>query len=158
MCCDLWPTAKLSCLPCVKALGTRQSACATVSCHHRLFLAECRVMHTAKALPCARQKTHGKEGLCRRLVAVGLLPCATHGKAFAVCKPGFAVCFRHTANSLCPVGASELGPLSISIASPATPDLLQPLRPRRPRHPPVLMLLLAARLPTCYCCSAKGRG
>ena len=38
-----------------------------------------------------------------RLVAVGLLPCATHGKAFAVCKPGFAVCFRHTANSLCPV-------------------------------------------------------
>ena len=31
-----------------------------------------------------------------RLVAVGLLPCATHGKVFAVC-------FRHTANSLCPV-------------------------------------------------------
>ena len=41
--------------------------------------------------------------LCRCMVAVGLLPCATHGKAFAVCKPGFAVCFRHTANSLCPV-------------------------------------------------------
>jgi len=60
-------------------------------------------MHTAKALPCAQQKTHGKEGLCHRLVAVGLLPCATHGKAFAVCKPGFAVCFWHTANSLCPV-------------------------------------------------------
>jgi len=81
VCCGLWHTAKLPCLPCVKTLGTRQSACATISCRHRLFFAECRVMHTAKALPCARQKTHGKEGLCRRLVAVGLLSCATHGKS-----------------------------------------------------------------------------
>jgi len=51
----------------------------------------------------SNKKAHCKEGLCRRLVAVGLLLCATHGKAFAVCKPGFAVCFWHTANSLCPV-------------------------------------------------------
>ena len=107
VCCGLWHTAKLPCLPCVKALGTRQSACATVSCRHRLFFAECRVMHTAKVLPCARQKTHGKEGLCQRLVAVGLLPCATRGKAFVVCKPGFAVCLWHIANSLCPIVMTE---------------------------------------------------
>jgi hypothetical protein len=53
----------------------------------------CRVLltHTAKSLPCDRQKAHDKETLCRYLVAVWSLPCTTHGKGFAVCKPGFAV-------------------------------------------------------------------
>ena len=31
------------------------------------------------------------------------LPGATHGKAFAVCNPGFAVCTRHTVNMVSPV-------------------------------------------------------
>ena len=46
---------------------------------------------------------HGKGPLYRRLFAVCRLPCATHGKGFAVCKKAFAVCFWHTANSRPPV-------------------------------------------------------
>jgi len=46
---------------------------------------------------------HGKVALCRPLYAVRGLPCVTHGKYFAVCKPAFAVCLWHTANDLRPV-------------------------------------------------------
>jgi len=63
-------------------------------------------VHTANSLPCVRQKTHGKGCLCRQLFAVWPLPCVAHGKAFAVCKMGFAVCNRHTAKFLSPVSRS----------------------------------------------------
>jgi len=59
--------------------------------------------HTAKLLPCARYIAHGKGALCRRLFAVCPLPCAAHGKPFAVGFWGFAVCPWHTAKGLSPV-------------------------------------------------------
>ena len=74
--CGLWHTAKLSCLSCVKALDTRQSACATVSCRHRFFF--CRVSgyahgksfavcYTWQSLCCVQT------GLCRVFMAHGKL-------------------------------------------------------------------------------------
>jgi len=47
---------------------------------------------------CARYIAHGKGRLCRSLVAVCALPCAAHGKGFAVGFRGFTVCPWHTAN------------------------------------------------------------
>jgi hypothetical protein len=44
-------------------------------------------------LPCARYIAHGKGRVYRHLVAVWTLPCAAHGKEFAVCIQPFAVCF-----------------------------------------------------------------
>ena len=46
--------------------------------------AEGQKRHTANSLPCAREVAHDKGALCRRLVAVCPLPCAAHGKPFAV--------------------------------------------------------------------------
>jgi len=37
------------------------------------------------------KKAHGKDALCRRLFAVCPLPCAAHGKPFAVGFLGFTV-------------------------------------------------------------------
>ena len=37
------------------------------------------------------------------MYAVCALPCVAHGKAFAVCNMGFAVCPRHTENYSIPV-------------------------------------------------------
>ena len=48
-------------------------------------------------MPCVRYIAHGKGRLCRSLVAVCALPCAAHGKAFAVGFWGFTVCPWHTA-------------------------------------------------------------
>ena len=62
-----------------------------------------QVRHMAKALPCARNIAHGKGCLCRWPFAVCPLPCAAHGKTFAVGFSGFAVCFGHTANKASPV-------------------------------------------------------
>ena len=58
---------------------------------------------TANSLSSARELAHGKEALCRPLVAVSILPCVTHGKVFAVSEPAFAVCQRHTTNGQSPV-------------------------------------------------------
>jgi len=58
---------------------------------------------TANSLSSARELAHGKEALCRPLVAVSVLPCVTHGKVFAMSEPAFAVCQRHTANGQSPV-------------------------------------------------------
>ena len=41
--------------------------------------------------------------------AVHSLPCAAHGKVFAVCFGHFAVCLRHTAKLLSPVVATGGG-------------------------------------------------
>ena len=49
-----------------------------------------REWHTANPLLCARYIAHGKGRLCRCLVAVCALPCAAHGKGFAVGFWGFA--------------------------------------------------------------------
>ena len=62
---------------------------------------------TANSLSSARELAHGKEALCRPLVAVSALPCVTHGKVFAVSEPAFAVCFWHTANEQSPVVISH---------------------------------------------------
>ena len=58
------------------------------------FFAVGREWHTANPLPCARYIAHGKGRLCRSLVAVCALPCAAHGKGFAVGFWGFTVCQR----------------------------------------------------------------
>ena len=63
---------------------------------------------TANSLSSARELAHGKEALCRPLVAVSILPCVTHGKVFAVSEPAFAVCLWHTANALRPVVLPDL--------------------------------------------------
>jgi len=52
---------------------------------------------TANSLSSARELAHGKEALCRPLVAVSVLPCVTHGKVFAVSE------LEHTANGQSPV-------------------------------------------------------
>jgi hypothetical protein len=50
---------------------------------------------TANSLSSARELAHGKEALCRPLVAMSVLPCVTHGKVFAVCIWAFAVSLAH---------------------------------------------------------------
>jgi len=62
-----------------------------------------REWHTANPLLCARYIAHGKGRLCRCLVAVCALPCAAHGKGFAVGFWGFTVCPWHTAKGASPV-------------------------------------------------------
>ena len=59
--------------------------------------------HSAKCLPCAQNVAHDKQALCRPLYAVSCLPCVILGKYFAECKPAFAVCLWHTANTHSPV-------------------------------------------------------
>ena len=85
VCCGLWHTANLPCLPCVMALDTRQSSCAAISCRHGLFFAECRFMRTEKALSCVQQKNPLQR---RSLPTLG-------------CSGAFAVCY--TWQSLCRV-------------------------------------------------------
>ena len=68
-----------------------------------LYFAVGREWHTANPLPCARYIAHGKGRLCRSLVAVCALPCAAHGKGFAVGFWGFTVCPWHTAKGASPV-------------------------------------------------------
>ena len=68
-----------------------------------LYFAEGPEKHSAKYLPCARNVAHGKQALCRPLYAVSCLPCVTLGKHFAECKPAFAMCPWHTANTHSPV-------------------------------------------------------
>lgn len=48
------------------------------------------------SLSCARHVAPDKKVLCQQVFAVYSLPCARHGKVFAVCKEVFAVCIRHT--------------------------------------------------------------
>jgi len=62
-----------------------------------LYFAVGREWHTANPLPCARYIAHDKGRLCRCLVVVCALPCAAHGKGFAVGFWGFTVCPWHTA-------------------------------------------------------------
>lgn len=50
-----------------------------------------------------RYLAHGKELSAMKAGTVCSLPCAAHGKDFAVRLSGFAVCFRHTANILFPI-------------------------------------------------------
>ena len=37
------------------------------------------------------------------MFAMRTLPCATHGKTFAMCIRGFSVCHGHTTNELSPI-------------------------------------------------------
>ena len=109
-----WHTAKNRGLPCAKTLAHGKhpafAVCRAGLAHgkhgrprHPQKFAECQQRHTAKVLSCARKTAHGKGSLCRRLVAVCPLPCAAHGKPFAVGFKGFAVCPWHTAKGRCPV-------------------------------------------------------
>ena len=83
--------------------GTRQIFGHVIVPGWLLYFAVGREWHTANPLPCARYIAHGKGRLCRRLVVVCALPCAAHGKEFAVGFRGFTVCPWHTANGGSPV-------------------------------------------------------
>jgi len=98
VCCGIWHTANFSCLPCVMALAHGKVALSPSAAVIAFFLPSVEL--------CTRQRlcrVPDKKPTAKKAFADAWLPCATHGKAFVVCKPGFAVCFRHTANSLCPV-------------------------------------------------------
>ena len=133
MCSDHGTQQSYHSLPCAKAtahskdlafavcidLGTRQRASLcrvpgrgspwqrTLPCHpsgRAQKFAVGQVWHTGKALPCARNIAHGKGCLCRWLFAVCPLPCAAHGKAFAVCGTRQSLCrVQHMANKASPV-------------------------------------------------------
>ena len=83
--------------------GTRQIFGHVIIPGWLLYFAVGREWHTVNPLPCARYIAHGKGRLCRCLVAVCALPCAAHGKGFAVGFWGFTVCPWHTAKGASPV-------------------------------------------------------
>ena len=99
-----------------------------------------------KALPCARNIAHGKGSLCRWLFAMCPLPCAAHGKAFAMGFSGFAVCFGHTANKASPIvtrPSVRLAPprfVSLPLANNSHPIDVSSLREVicKQRDPPVI--------------------
>ena len=114
VCLSMWHTAKVAlfvvCLGqgtrqrgCVcrvpSCYGTRQTGCSTGFATSALYFAVGPEIHSAKYLPCARNVAYGKQALCRPLYTMSCFPCVTLGKVFAECKPAFAVCPGHTANS-----------------------------------------------------------
>ena len=103
MCFDLRHTANIASLSCVKSRDTRQRSSHRQPPWPLFFLPSVAFCTRQSLCRVPDKKTHGKEALCRCLVALGFLLCATHDKAFAVCKPGFAVCLWHTVKYLCPV-------------------------------------------------------
>jgi len=75
----------------VSYVGTHGKHQETVSRGHlSFFLPVSHFAYGKDFAVCPTKKPHGKKVICRRLVAVGFLLCATHGKAFAMCKPDFA--------------------------------------------------------------------
>ena len=101
-----WHMAKIWTLSCGRLQGTRQIFGHVIVPGWLLYFAVGREWHTANPLPCARYIAHGKGRLCRSLVAVCALPCAAHGKRFAVGFWGFTVCPWHTAKGRSPVVTS----------------------------------------------------
>jgi hypothetical protein len=70
-----------------------------VSCFSKKLFAKCFLTH-GKGFAVCPKMAHDKHGFVD-----ACLPCATHDKAFAMCKTGFAMCLRHTSNKQHPIVA-----------------------------------------------------